>query len=155
MSDWIKKLREHVDEDVKTKQHESEMRLHRATLIRAKAPAFWQSLTERVKADCQKLSEAFRDDLSRQCSFEMNRHDVFQVQGHPNARSVTLRLHLNLEGLRIDQELFTGLDSPQRTALNFDLDKNEKLFITGIAGMIGAPEDCSEPLIKQVIGGER
>jgi hypothetical protein len=77
MSDWIKELKSAADAATSKKGHEAEMRLHCAEVIRARAPAFWQALVERLQTDCPRLNDTFPNDLSHECIFSPDGQDRF------------------------------------------------------------------------------
>ena len=82
----------------------------------------------------------------------MEGQDRFQLNGYMG-ESKTLRLTLNLEGLGIGEEFFSGSEDRkvERKLLSFKIDENEHLFLTGLGGNITDPEKASETLIKRII----
>ncbi len=151
MADWIKQIKEKDDYEVQKKHQENELRLHRAAVIKAKAPAFWASVVERIEADCKELSETFKDDIRRRCTFARHGAGEIELRGNTTARSI-LRLKLNLDELGVDQEFFTGEERrAHREMLGFGTDKDDELYLLGVSGHLTAPERISEGLIKKVM----
>ncbi len=100
MTDWIDKQKASDDQKEDAVQRQSEVRLHDAQIVRAKAPLSWRALLESLNVYTQKLRDVYPHDSSRQCTVTSS------------AASCTLRsqklpfqildLTLNLPGLCID-----------------------------------------------------
>jgi hypothetical protein len=146
-------MKQKEDEALQQGQLENQLRLHRAGIIKAKAHAFWLSITEKVEADCAELNETFKDDIRRCCRFERRGPEEFTVIGN-TAERYALRLHLNLDALGIGEEFFSGQAAPRRVdrkLLEFGVDKNENLYVRGLSGQLADPGYVSELIIKRVI----
>ena len=156
MSDWIDRIKQNDAEKSEDNRLENEMRLHRASVIKAKAPAFWGELNDRVESDCEKLNLTFKDDLRRQCSFTRIGPSEFELRGSVSGSSV-LRVRLNAEAQTIDQELFEGRGDrgKRRESLVLNIDRNENLILDGLRGPTGDPAVLSEALIRKVIQADR
>jgi len=151
VSDWIKGMKQKEDEAKQQGQLENNLRLHRAAIIKAKAPAFWLSITERVEVDCAELNETFKHNLRRHCEFQRRDPDGFVVTGKTPALNI-LRLNLNLDALGVDQEFFAGeVRRANRGILEFGIDTNDEIYISGLGGQLNDPGRISEQLIKKVI----
>jgi len=152
MSDWINSMKSKDDDAARQAQNELGLRLHRAEVIRAKAPIFWESLMDSLKSDCIKLAEMFPNDLSRHCRFTSDDKTSCTLQGNTDTRD-TLRLTFSVQSMSIRQQFLTGMNVREKSdsSLEFDLGDHEELFLRGISGKICLPEIAAECLIKRVI----
>ncbi len=98
MSDWIDKLKESEQGKLSDLSRQEEIRLHKAKIIRAKMPAFWEALRERVEADCNKLRAEFPADKHRNCFVTGVLPGRFTIKGGGLPQRI-LDLELNLDGL--------------------------------------------------------
>ena len=98
MSDWIDKLKKSEQGKLSDLSRQEEIRLHKAKIIRAKMPAFWETLRERVEADCNKLRAEFPADKYRNCFVIGVLPGRFTIKGGGLPQRI-LDLELNLDGL--------------------------------------------------------
>jgi hypothetical protein len=68
VTDWIDKLAASDQPKAEQNRTQDELQLHKAKIIEAKAPEFWEALIETVRNDCEKLRKMFPDDRSRHCN---------------------------------------------------------------------------------------
>lgn len=100
VSDWIDKLKKSEQSQLSEKNRQEEMRLHKAKIVRAKAPTFWDALKERVEADCNKLRAEFPADNHRNCFVTGVLPGRFTIKGGGLPQRI-LDLELSLDGLCI------------------------------------------------------
>lgn len=98
MTDWIDKLA--ASDQVKAEQSRTrdELRLHRAKIIEAKAPEFWDAVLEKLRSDCAKLRDTFPDDPSRHCNLTKAGID-WELQG---SKLPILNMRFNPKGHSVD-----------------------------------------------------
>jgi|CZKY01.1.fsa_nt_gi hypothetical protein len=100
MSDWIDKLAASDRAQAESHKTQDELRLHKAKIIAAKAPEFWNAVIERLGVDSTKLRETFPDDRSRQCSLIKNGMD-WELSGCKLPWRI-LSFRLNVDGQLVD-----------------------------------------------------
>lgn len=103
MSDWIDEFKKQKESREKKQQEETSLRLHKAEIIGAKAPALIAALKGRVAADCEKLRAQFPDDQQFHCTFA-SRNTGFVLTSHPSRLARSLRVTSNIKGHCIDVE---------------------------------------------------
>src|SRR5271170_781731 len=103
MPDWIDKLKEKNKALAASGQTQEELRLHRARVIRAKAPEFWNSFIEQLQADSSKLKETFPNDTSCQCTVIKTAMDC-ELRGCKLPwRELSMRLNVDGQSVDIDE----------------------------------------------------
>lgn len=67
MPNWIDNMKSRESSLENDKRRGEEIRLQNAKIVGAKAPSFWATVMEIVKANSEQLRAAYRDDAGRQC----------------------------------------------------------------------------------------
>jgi len=155
MPDWIDKIAEKDKAQAGQRQTQEELRLHRAKVISAKAPEWWDALIERLQADCSKLRETFPDDRRRHCSVIRNGLD-WELQGCKLPWKI-LNMRLNANGQSVDivesvKEARDRTVPSGRDAIKIAVDSDEGLTFTYRGHAHTTPESLSQALILHVCG---
>jgi len=155
MSDWIDDLKQR-DQDVTDEARRREnLRLHRAKIIEAKAPAFWKAVIQQVEKDCSKLRETFRDDTSRQCEVSIN-GETLQLRGR-RFPSRIISLSPNFSGQCIEVREAKQLDqlmSPiveQTASIKVTANADEEIDLEFMGRRYSMPASLSEALVKRTL----
>lgn len=154
MSDWIDKLAEKDKANAALRQTQEELRLHRAKVISAKAPARWSAVIERLKADCSKLRNTFPDDKGRQCHVIENGL-YCDLQGCKPPRMV-LSMRLNVDGQSVDNvesmkdDHDTRVIPDARDTIQIGVASDESLEFTFKGHAYHTPETLAQALIMYV-----
>jgi hypothetical protein len=158
VSNWIGRLKSSDEENERKTQLQKELRLHRARVISAKSPAFWERLMDCLQSDSDEMRKAFSSDNSRQCSFTAQGTScILRSHAHP---SVTFNLKLNVEGQtldadwvsagRIEQHFPDSGKSPKEFRL--EVDESERIFVSLNEYIFTDPAHLAEHLVKRVCG---
>src|ERR1035441_6938327 len=67
MSDWIDDWKKQRDAQREEERAKEQLRLHKAAMIRAKLPGFWELLVRCVGEDAEQLRQAFPSDEAFHC----------------------------------------------------------------------------------------
>lgn len=151
MSDWITKLKQSDDDAARKAQTEDELRLHKAKVVEAKAPSFWESVLDQLEEDCVKLSKAFPNEFRRQCAFARQGLGC-ELHGHAEGNRI-LRLSLDAKGTAIDHELISGIGNDRRSrrsSLAILADSQESLYLMEDTFRFNSSEIIAEAFIKRV-----
>jgi len=98
MADWIDKLKENELAREAGQREQNQIRLHNIEVIKAKAPAVWQSLKNAVQADSEKLRREFPDNSEYHCTFEQPGPNHFALVRDSLEQARRVDLKFNLEG---------------------------------------------------------
>ena len=80
MSDWIDELRKTKDGNASARALAERVRFSDEALIKAKSPAFWSTIMERVKADSEKMNATFPDDDKMKSQFIQDGETTFTLE---------------------------------------------------------------------------
>ena len=100
MTDWIDELATRDKAKAEQNRTQDELRLHRAKIIEAKAPEFWDALIEKLSSDCPRLRKMFPDDRNRHCNLVKSGID-WTLQGSKLPWRILI-LHFNPKGQSVD-----------------------------------------------------
>jgi hypothetical protein len=151
VSDWIKGMKQREDDAKQCGQVDDSLRLHCVSVIKAKAPMLWSSITEQVEADCKELNQTFKDDIRRCCRFDRRSPNEFTLVGNTSPQK-GLRLELIPDALGVSHNLFAdGARQGSTELLKFGVDKADEIYLSGLGGRLNDPGRISELLIRKVI----
>ena len=151
VSDWIKRMKQGDDDARRRGELDNGLRLHCASVIKAKAPMLWASIVEKVEADCREINQTFKDDIRRCCRFERRGPQEFTLIGNTSPQNA-LRLELIIDALGVGQNFFAdGVRQADIGLLRFGVDKSDEVYLSDLDGRLSDPGRISELLIRKVI----
>lgn len=153
MTDWIDKLA--ASEQAKAEQNrtQDELRLHRAKIIEAKAPEFWDAVLEKLRSDCAKLRDTFPDDRSRHCNLIKSGID-WELQGSKLPLGI-LNMRFNPKGHSVDifesiKEARDKTAASVRDQIKISVNKDDELEFHYRSKTHIAPDSLAQHLISFV-----
>jgi ribosomal protein RSM22 (predicted rRNA methylase) len=154
MNDWIDRMAENYEPKDKRLQREKDIRLHDASVIKSKAPQFWDSLIERLKSDSARLSEKFSDNTARQCSVT-NFAGHWEIRGRKMPARI-LRMRLDPEGQIVYIDVVEQADRGKENAVGSEQIKitvngDEELEWVFSGQRYSSASELSRALISEVI----
>jgi hypothetical protein len=155
MSDWIDGMKTRDEERVESQRRADELRLHKARIIRARAPVLWAAVIEQIEDDLEKLKTAFPDDASRHG--ELSR-DGDSISVRASLSGSSLHLALNLDGQCIDvwktiaQRVFQKPSLKPCESIPVRVDHNEIVAIVRDNCYYANPAFISEAIIRAALG---
>ena len=114
MSDWIDDWKKQRDAQREEERAKEQLRLHKAAMIRAKLPGFWELLVRCVGEDAEQLRQAFPSDEAFHCEIARDARPVadrpliIQRAKHPYRR---IEIRLNLDGQLLEIRMGTVFDT--------------------------------------------
>jgi hypothetical protein len=156
MPDWIDKVEENDKTQAEKRARQEELRLHRAKVITAKAPEWWDAVIERLQADSSKLREKFPNDTSRQCTIAKSGND-WELQGCKLPWKI-LNMQLNVAGQCVDimeseRESRDKVRQVERTQIKITVNSDEELEFRYQSSAHVVPALLAQALIRYVCGG--
>ena len=155
MTDWIDKLAEKDKAQAEDRRTQEELRLHKAKMISAKAPEFYNALIERLQVDSSKLREKFPNDRSRQCDVVKAALD-WEIRGCKLPWRI-VNMRLNVAGQIVDiaetvREARDRVVPDGRDQIKITVNDDEELEFTYRGRRHVTPDSLAEALIQRVYG---
>jgi hypothetical protein len=155
MTDWIDKLKERNRSLAASGQTQEGLGLDRAKVIRAKAPEFWDSFIERLRADSSKLRQAFPNNTSCQCTVIKTAIGC-ELRGCKLPwRELSMRLNIDDQSVDIDEHKREAQDRiipAGHGEIRITVNDYEELEFTYKGRAHITPESLAQHLIEYVCG---
>ena len=154
MTHWIDKLV--ANDQAKTEQHrtQDELRLHRAKIIEAKTPAFWDAVLRQLGSDCAKLRDSCPDDSSRHCNLFKSGIDWELQSSKLPWRILNMRLNAKGQSVDIVESIKEARDTPATPApseqIKISVNSDDELQFQYRGRLHTTPDSLAEYLIRHV-----
>lgn len=155
MNDWIDNEKAAADAQAEDRKVDGLLRLHKAKLISAKAPWFWNACLECLHSDSEKLRATFPNEMSKQFAL-MSDGIVCTIQGCKVPWKI-LQMQLNVVGQSVDisegrkesrnKTIPVGSD---QIAIKINTEDEIEFYFRGVRYL--APNDLAAGLAKYVRG---
>jgi hypothetical protein len=156
MSNWVDELKRSKDANNREQRQAREMAIHRDGVIRAKAPAFWENVIDRMREDLADLRSNFPADASLHAQVIAHR-DGFTLENETRPVRV-LDLRLNAEGHCVELSESRKFDNFEQTAfrarypVGMKVDENEDVVFVWRGAECKEPRQLAKLLIEYVCG---
>jgi hypothetical protein len=155
MSDWIDKVEEGDKAQAEKRARQEELRLHKAKVITANAPPWWNSVIEQLQTDSAKLREKFPNETERQCTLIKSASD-WELQGCKLPWKI-LNMQLNVPGQCVDiteskRESRDKVTQVGKTQIKITVNADEELEFRYQASAYLVPAELAQALIRYVCG---
>jgi len=151
MSDWIDKLAEKDKAQAERRRTQEELRLHRAKVISAKAPAWWSAVIEQLQSDCSKLRNTFPDNKGNAIKNGLD----WDIQGC-KPPWIILSMRLNADGQSVDivesikDDRDKSVVPDTRDEIKIGVASDESLEFTHKGHTYNTPKSLAQALVMYV-----
>ena len=147
MGDWIDDLAVKAKEKKAEELTKAEISLHKAKIITARFPAFWEALLKQVENDCKELKEKLPDDRKYHLRKEST-PTGFRLTNDGGPPFLELSVRPNIEGQCIDVIGHTT------TVIDVMVVDDNQLSFKWQGKTYAGEFDLARALIEQLISGK-
>jgi len=155
MSDYIQDEKSRLEQEAGREELKEQIRLHKAAVIRAKVPDFWNVVIQKLKADCERCAATFPNNGQRN-PILTEKENGFQLRntGFP-AR--VFDAVLRVEGLfvkvlrRGQSDQYSPIQDAGQEDIRIEVDSSEDIrLVTSQWELFQTPEDVAQYFISAV-----
>jgi len=156
MDELIESLKQQDERTALVRETENRIGLHNAEIIRAKAPDFWNLVTERLRALCPELIQTFPTNYSRHAFMESLPNGFFLNGGGLPRRILSAQLDINGQRVRLAVRLKNCIEdqpTPQTLpSIDIKVGSDDGLRFTFMGKAHDDPQDLARSLLRYVCG---